>query len=53
MISARPYRVPLSARGAFAELAGCAGSQFDPVMTEAFFDVWADRAGAWPTAVAS
>jgi hypothetical protein len=31
----------------------CAGSQFDPAITEAFFDVWADRTGAWPTAVAS
>ena len=54
MISARPYRVPLSEHGALAELATCAGSQFDPVITEAFFDVWAaDRTGAWPTAVAS
>jgi HD-GYP domain-containing protein (c-di-GMP phosphodiesterase class II) len=52
MTSARPYRRALSADRAFAELAICAGSQFDPMMAEAFLDVWA-HAGSWPADIAS
>ena len=52
MTSVRPYHRPLSADRAFAELAICAGSQFDPLVAEAFLDVWA-RAGSWPSAIAS
>lgn len=53
MTSVRPYRRALPARRAFTELAICAGSQFDPRVADAFLDVWADYAGAWPAAVPS
>lgn len=41
MTSARPYRAPLSTERALAEVEGCAGTQFDPVVAEAFLEVWA------------
>jgi putative two-component system response regulator len=44
MTSFRPYRPALSREAAFAELAGAAGSQFDPVIVEAFLAVWHDEA---------
>jgi HD-GYP domain-containing protein (c-di-GMP phosphodiesterase class II) len=53
MTSARPYRHALSTDRALAEIAICAGSQFDPTVAEAFLEVWAESADAWPTAVAS
>lgn len=53
MTSARPYRAALSTDWALAEIATCAGSQFDPRVAEAFLDVWAERADAWSAAVAS
>jgi len=53
MTSARPYRNALSTDRALAEIAICAGSQFDPMVAEAFLDVWAEHADAWPAAVAS
>jgi HD-GYP domain-containing protein (c-di-GMP phosphodiesterase class II) len=53
MTSARPYRQPMSTDRALAEIAICAGAQFDPVVAELFLDVWADHADAWPAAVAS
>jgi HD-GYP domain-containing protein (c-di-GMP phosphodiesterase class II) len=53
MTSARPYRQPLSTDRALAEIAICAGAQFDPVVAELFLDAWADHADAWPAAVAS
>jgi HD-GYP domain-containing protein (c-di-GMP phosphodiesterase class II) len=53
MTSSRPYRQALSADRALAEIATCAGAQFDPVVAELFLDVWAERADAWPAAVAS
>jgi len=40
MTSSRPYRQSLPAGRAFAEIARCAGSQFDPTVAEAFLDVW-------------
>jgi HD-GYP domain-containing protein (c-di-GMP phosphodiesterase class II) len=52
MTSTRPYRRALSADRAFSELALGAGTQFDPLVTEAFLDVWA-HAGLWPVALAS
>jgi HD-GYP domain-containing protein (c-di-GMP phosphodiesterase class II) len=52
MTSARPYRPALSADRAFTEIAICAGSQFDPLVAEAFLEVWA-HAGSWPAALAS
>jgi hypothetical protein len=36
MTSDRPYRMALTAGEALAELCACAGSQFDPVVVEAF-----------------
>ena len=36
MTSARPYNEPRSAEGAIRELRACAGTQFDPVVVEAF-----------------
>jgi HD-GYP domain-containing protein (c-di-GMP phosphodiesterase class II) len=52
MTSARPYRQALSADDALAEVAICAGSQFDPTVAEVFLDVWAVHVGAWPSALA-
>ena len=43
MTSFRPYRAALSVEQALAELQRCAGSQFDPELTETFVDGW--RAG--------
>jgi HD-GYP domain-containing protein (c-di-GMP phosphodiesterase class II) len=43
MVSDRPYRRALSVEAALAELDRCAGSQFDPVLAEAFVECW--RAG--------
>jgi HD-GYP domain-containing protein (c-di-GMP phosphodiesterase class II) len=53
MTSSRPYRQALSTDRAFAEIAICAGAQFDPAVAEAFLEVWAEHADAWPAAVAS
>ena len=39
MISDRPYRKPQSAAEARAELQRCSGSQFDPLVVEAFLQV--------------
>jgi putative nucleotidyltransferase with HDIG domain len=52
MTSVRPYRQALSIDRALEQIAICAGSQFDPTIAEAFLEVWAESAGAWPTAVA-
>lgn len=40
MTSFRPYRAALSVEQALAELQRCAGSQFDPELTETFVDGW-------------
>ncbi len=53
MTSARPYRHALSTDRALAEIAICAGTQFDPLVAEAFLEVWAEHADVWPSAVAS
>jgi HD-GYP domain-containing protein (c-di-GMP phosphodiesterase class II) len=53
MTSPRPYRHALTTDRALAEIAICAGSQFDPTVAEAFLRVWAEQAADWPTAVAS
>jgi HD-GYP domain-containing protein (c-di-GMP phosphodiesterase class II) len=50
MVSPRPYRQSLSTDLALAEITVCAGTQFDPIIAEAFVDVWAEQARAWPTA---
>ncbi len=39
MLSDRPYRKPLSAAQARAELRRCSGSQFDPIVVAAFLQV--------------
>jgi HD-GYP domain-containing protein (c-di-GMP phosphodiesterase class II) len=53
MTSQRPYRPAFSTDRALVEVGICAGTQFDPLVAEAFLEVWADHADAWPTAVAS
>jgi HD-GYP domain-containing protein (c-di-GMP phosphodiesterase class II) len=53
MTSARPYRPALPTDRALAEVAICAGAQFDPVVAQLFLEVWAEHADAWPAAVAS
>jgi HD-GYP domain-containing protein (c-di-GMP phosphodiesterase class II) len=40
MISTRPYRRALPPARALAEIERCAGSQFDPVLAEAFLAAW-------------
>ena len=40
MTSARPYRAALPSDDALAEIARCAGSQFDPRLAAAFLVVW-------------
>jgi HD-GYP domain-containing protein (c-di-GMP phosphodiesterase class II) len=42
MISERPYRPPLSVRGALAEIQRGAGTQFDPDVVRAFLRAWSD-----------
>ena len=44
MTSARPYNQPRSAEEAIRELRACAGTQFDPVVVEAFRAVWEEAA---------
>ncbi len=46
MTSERPYRLPLAHETALDEIARCAGTQFDPMLADVFFDVWAPRAAA-------
>ena len=43
MISERPYSRARSPEEALAELRACAGTQFDPVIVEAFCAAWAER----------
>jgi diguanylate cyclase (GGDEF)-like protein len=43
MRSSRPYRAPMSTEGALAELRHGAGTQFDPVVVDAFCAVIAER----------
>src|SRR5215218_1729593 len=43
MTSERPYSPGVSAAVALDELRRCAGTQFDPVVVEAFCAAWADR----------
>ncbi|HEX5910184.1 MAG TPA: HD domain-containing phosphohydrolase, partial [Thermoleophilaceae bacterium] len=40
MTSTRPYNTPRSADEAIRELRACAGTQFDPVVVEAFRAAW-------------
>ncbi len=44
MTSTRPYNQPRSAEEAIRELRACAGTQFDPVVVEAFRAVWDEAA---------
>jgi len=59
MTSDRPYRQPLTSDQAIAELLRCAGSQFDPIVVDAFITVHrpaADQpaiAGAQQTVIAA
>jgi putative nucleotidyltransferase with HDIG domain len=51
MTTSRPYRRALSTRAALAEIARCAGSQFDPVLATLFVAMWSEQAA--PAAAAS
>jgi HD-GYP domain-containing protein (c-di-GMP phosphodiesterase class II) len=42
MISERPYRPPLSVRGALAEIQRGSGTQFDPDVVRAFLRAWSE-----------
>jgi HD-GYP domain-containing protein (c-di-GMP phosphodiesterase class II) len=44
MTSTRPYRGALSPDAALEELVRCAGTQFDPALTDACVDIWSTRA---------
>ena len=50
MTSPRPYRPALTHERALLELCSCAGTQFDPAITELFLDVWSESADLWPVA---
>jgi HD-GYP domain-containing protein (c-di-GMP phosphodiesterase class II) len=52
MIANRPYRAGVEATLALDELTRCAGTQFDPAVTEAFGAAWLEREALEP-AVAS
>jgi diguanylate cyclase (GGDEF)-like protein len=43
MTSPRPYSKPRTHDEALQELSRCAGTQFDPVVVEAFAEAWADH----------
>jgi HD-GYP domain-containing protein (c-di-GMP phosphodiesterase class II) len=43
MTSTRPYRRALTTDAALEELVRCAGTQFDPVLTDTCVDVWSTR----------
>jgi two-component system cell cycle response regulator len=43
MTSHRPYSAPRSPEEALRELRQCAGTQFDPVVVDAFCTAWAER----------
>ena len=46
MVSQRPYKPPIPVDEALAELRRCAGTQFDPVVVDAFAFVVSERDGA-------
>jgi diguanylate cyclase (GGDEF)-like protein len=46
MVTRRPYSEPVAEEDALAELRRCAGSQFDPVVVEAFHAAWTAQAAA-------
>lgn len=53
MTTDRPYRKGLTAETAFAELARCSGSQFDPVVVEAFVRAWPEMSAEMKSHVRS
>jgi two-component system cell cycle response regulator len=53
MIANRPYRGGMEATLALEELARCAGTQFDPVVVEAFAAAWHEREPLPEPAIAS
>ncbi len=48
MTSDRPYSRPRTPEAALQELRDCAGTQFDPVVIDAFCSAWAEHAVAVP-----
>ena len=46
MTSARPYNTARSPERALAEIARCAGTQFDPTLAELFLDTWGQHDAA-------
>ena len=53
MTSARPYSAASSPERALAEIARCAGTQFDPYVAELFLGVWSEHAAGWRRRAAS
>jgi HD-GYP domain-containing protein (c-di-GMP phosphodiesterase class II) len=53
MTSHRPYSAAVSTGHALAEIARCAGTQFDPHVAELFLDVWSEQDPSWRARVAS
>jgi len=49
MTSKRAYSLPLSPEQAIDELRRCAGTQFDPMVAEAFIAIWHERIADTPT----
>jgi len=49
MTSKRAYSLPLSPEQAIDELRRCAGTQFDPMVAEAFIAIWHERITDTPT----
>ena len=49
MTSERPYSPAVAPAAALSELRRCAGTQFDPVVVEAFCAAWAERQGETTT----
>jgi HD-GYP domain-containing protein (c-di-GMP phosphodiesterase class II) len=47
MISPRPYRCALTHEHALAEVENGAGTQFDPLVAQAFLDAWAEGWDTW------
>ncbi len=49
MTAERPYNGAITPELALSELRRCAGSQFDPVVVEAFCEAWAELRAPAPT----
>ena len=43
MVRERPYRAAMTHEEAIAEIVECSGSQFDPVVVEAFLEIFTEN----------